>query len=153
MNSSKEVILLRLNDLNAKVKNIDRKMSILMEKIEYNNIIINELKEDINNNSFTQIVNRNISPIRSPKYYENIRRNDINNAIYESSITSHKPQKAEETYLGVPTFKSLRNSPTYFPEIKSPRNGYNKSNPINANKNKNKMSTRRSFDSLNSYNF
>ena len=157
---TKDVVLLRLNDLNNKVKNLDRKMSYMVEKMEYNNIILNEVKDELaNTNNISPMLNRSISPIYSPRYNMNSRNSMV-------------AQKAEETYLGgVPTFKSLRNSPTFLPTINtnpssnknvtsSPNSNTNthsspnpNTNPKNRNRSKSNIVSRRSFDSLSSYNF
>ena len=136
---TKDVILLRLNDLNNKIKNLDRKMSYMVEKMEYNNIIINEIKDEIVNAS--PILNRSISPICSPRHTTN-------------KMDSMVGRNAEQTYLGgVPTFKSLRNSPTYLPDINTKTNTNTNINSKNRNRSKSNIISRRSFDSLSSYNY
>lgn len=83
-NLSKDIGLLRLNDLNSKIKNLDRKIEILIDNVKYTNIKLIEIHDELFNNNVTSPnIKRNISPIRSPKNYKCIRNNDYN--IYESN--------------------------------------------------------------------
>ena len=177
-NISKDVIILRLNDINNKIKNLDKRMSILSENLEYTNIKINEIHDEIFNN-IVNIPSRNISPIKSPRYnssssnrtnYRNSNSNkysknkiqlrDISRNYEKMSSSSSEelspckqysqaiPQKADDTYLGVQT--SINTSP-YFPEIRKNRNR-NRNINRNTNTNTNRMISRHSFDSMNSLN-
>jgi hypothetical protein len=147
--SSKDLELLRLNDLNNKVKNLDRKVSILISVMEYTNMKINEMHDDLFNNSPNSF-HRSISPIKSPNIYtRNQRKSDP--IIYDRTLTDDclpmypnsqsVAQKADDTYLGsrVPTYKTTRKKTTVFPEIKK-------------SKNTNTLVSRRSFDSMSSFN-
>jgi len=174
-NLTKDIGLLRLNDLNNKIKHLDRKMDILIDNVKYTNIKIMELHDELfNNNVSSANIKRNISPIRSPdnnKYkinndyniYETMNQNyntnyDVNYYGNKSSSEENSPRdpntkilpiKADETYIGTSRYKSMRNSNTYLPDINR-----NKSKSKNKNKNiknnKNNIISRRSFDSLNS---
>ena len=182
-NLSKDIGLLRLNDLNNKIKHLDRKMDILIDNVKYTNIKLMEIHDELFNSNVTSSnIKRNISPIRSPNNDKYVRNRDFN--IYEPMKQNYKanydanyddnyddnydgkyygnnssseensprypnsqilPRKADKTYLGVPTYKSMRrNTNTYLPDINENKkqNKRNKSNII----------SRRSFDSLNSLN-
>ena len=174
-NLTKDIRLLRLNDLNNKIKHLDRKMDILIDNVKYTNIKIMELHDEFFNNNVTSPnIKRNISPIRSPNYDKYIQNSDYNinetmnqnyntkyddnydGKYYENNRSSEGnssrypnsqilPTKADKTYLGVPTYKS-RNTNTYFPDINQNQN----QNQKQKQKNKSKITSRRSFDSLNS---
>lgn len=169
-NLTKDIGLLRLNDLNNKIKHLDRKMDILIENVKYTNIKLFEIHDELfNNNVPSPNIKRNLSLSRTPdndKYKRNSEYNyyetsysplnssdktkyhgkydDNNSSSDENSPRYLSPQilptKADKTYLGVPT--------TYKPtNIFLPK--------IDKNKNKNKKSkmiSRRSIDSLNTLN-
>lgn len=164
-NFSNDIGLLRLNDLNNKIKHLDRKMDILIDNVKYTNIKLMEIHDELfNNNVSSPNLKRNISPIRSPNNDKDIRNSEYNiyetinpnyntkyNGKYDDNNSSSEensprysnpqilPTKADKTYLGVPTtYKPLKNSNIYLPSI-----------DINRNKNKSNKSniiSRRSFD-------
>ena len=169
-NLSKDIGLLRLNDLNNKIKHLDRKMDILIDNVKYTNIKLMEIHDELFNNNVTSPnIKRNITPIRSPnngKYarnsdyniYETINTKcddnygDNNNSKYYKTNSSSEensprypnsqilPTKADKTYLGVPAYKSIRRKTNTYLP------------DINQNKkNKSNIISRRSFYSLNSF--
>ena len=170
-NLNKDIGLLRLNDLNNKVKQLDRKMDILIDNIKYTNIKLMEIHDELFNNIVTSPnIKRNISPIRSPnktrnsdyniyetmntnyntkyddnydsKYYGNNSSSEENSPRYPN--TQILPTKADKTYLGTSRYKSMRrNIDTYLPDINE--------NKKQNKKNKSNIISRRSFDSLNSF--
>ena len=169
-NLNNDIKLLRLNDLNNKIKHLDRKMDILIDNVKYTNIKLMEVHDELfNNNDSSPSIKRNISPIRSPNNDKYVRNSDYN--IYETMNTNYNtkcddnydgkyygtnssseensprypnsqilPTKADKTYLGTTRYKSMR------------RNTNTLLPDIKQNKkNKNNMISRRSFDSLNSF--
>ena len=177
-NLSKDIGLLRLNDLNIKIKHLDRKMDILIDNVNYTNIKLMEIHDELFNNNVTSPnLKRNISPIRSPNNGKYVRNSDYNN--YETTHTNHNT-KYDDNYDDNTNGKyygnnssSEENSPRYpnsqilptkadktylgVPAYKSIRRNTNTYLPdINQNKKQNKknksnMISRRSFDSLNSF--
>ena len=89
--NNKDIGLLRLNDLNDKIKHLDRKIDILIDNVKYNNIKLIEIHDEFfNNNNTSPNIKRNITPIRSPdKKYK--RKSD--NTIYETSKSKLYPSK------------------------------------------------------------
>lgn len=174
-NLSKDIGLLRLNDLNNKIKQLDRKMNILIDNVKYTNIKLIEIHDELFNNNVASInIKRNISPIRSPKnnkYKQNIDYNiyetsnsksnqnynfkynvNYNDKFYEnnSSDEENSPRYPKSQILP----KNADNINLEIPTYKSVRKKLNICLPdINKNKsNKSNIISRRSFDSLNSLN-
>lgn len=135
---SKDIGLLRLNDLNNKIKHLDRKMNLLIDNVKYTNIKLMEIHDELFNNNVTSPnIKRNITPIRSPNNDKYVRNSDYN--IYETMNTNYNtnyddncddnyygknssseeisprhpnsqilPTKADKTYLGTSRYKSMR---------------------------------------------
>lgn len=196
-NLVKDIELLRLNDLNNKIKHLDRKIDKLIDNVKYTNIKIIEIHDELFNNYVTSPnIKRSISPIMSPDknkykikdehtiyeisksnmnkgynvecssgYYSNNGSSEENSPRYPNSQIL--PTKADKTYLGVHTYKSinasnasnasnalnaLNASNVYLPNInKSNKNSKNGKNSKNNKNIKKPMISRGSFDSLNSF--
>ena len=176
-NLNKDIGLLRLNDLNNKIKHLDRKMDILIDNVKYTNIKLMEIHDELFNNNVTSPnIKRNISPIRSPnndKYmrncdyninetsksnykvnyddkYDNDNDNNNNNKYYgtNSSSEENSPRYPNSQILPTKADKTYLGTSRYT----SMRKNYLPD--INRNKknhNKSNMISRRSFDSLNSF--
>ena len=177
-NLSKDIGLLRLNDLNNKIKHLDRKIDILIDNVKYNNIKLIEIHDEFfNNNNNNTNIKRNISPIRSPNNDKYVRNSDYN--IYETMNTNYNTkyddncgENCDDNYYGTNSSRQ-ENSPRYpksqilptkadktylgVPAYKSIKRNTNtylpdiKQNKKQNKKNKSNMISRRSFDSLNSF--
>lgn len=177
-NLSKDIGLLRLNDLNNKIKHLDRKMDILIDNVKYTNIKIMEIHDELFNNNVTSPnIKRNISPIRSPNNDKYVRNSDYNN--YETMNTNYNTKyddncddNCDDNYYGTNSLRQ-ENSPRYpksqilptkadktylgVPAYKCIRRNINtylpdiKQNKKQNKENKSNMISRRSFDSLNSF--
>ena len=177
-NLSKDIGLLRLNDLNNKIKHLDRKIDILIDNVKYTNIKLMEIHDELFNNNITSPnIKRNISPIRSPNNDKYVRNSDYN--IYETMNTNYNTkyddncgENCDDNYYGTNSSRQ-ENSPRYpksqilptkadktylgVPAYKSIKRNTNtylpdiKQNKKQNKKNKSNMISRRSFDSLNSF--
>ena len=132
--------LLRINDLNNKVKNIDKKMSSLIESMQYLTFKLNEVHDEILNTSpppSLSTISR--SPIASPmfsrKSFSNNERR-LRNSSSDEYNDYPLPAKADLTHFinDVPTYKSSKVDQGFLPSIKK----------------KNRIISRRSLDSLSS---
>lgn len=176
--NNKDIALLRLNDLNHKIKHLDRKMDILIDNVKYTNIKLMEIHDELFNNNVTSPnLKRNISPIRSPNNGKYVRNSEYN--IYETMDTKYDNKcdnnydvNNNSKYYGTNS-SSEENSPRYpnsqilptkadktylgVPAYKSVRRNTNtylpdiKQNKKQNKKNKSNIKSRRSFDSLNSF--
>ena len=177
-NLSKDIGLLRLNDLNNKIKHLDRKMDILIDNVKYTNIKLMEIHDELFNNNVTSPnIKRNISPIRSPNNGKYVRKNEYNiyetmNTKYDNKCDDNYDDNNNSKYYGTNS-SSEENSPRYpnsqilptkadktylgVPAYKSVRRNTNtylpdiKQNKKQNKKNKSNIISRRSFDSLNSF--
>ena len=130
----KEICLLRINDLNTKMKALDKKITTLTDTLDYMNIKLNEIHDETFNLS-TSSLGSSISPISSPVKERVSYKIKSNNTKLKDSINygdkSMLPIKADYTYLGnkaIPAFKSYRRASCNFPEINRKRTSFNEHN-------------------------
>jgi hypothetical protein len=135
--SYEKILLLRVNDLNNKVQQLDNRVSIVVSLMECINIKIDEIHNEIHNEMFKKSPRFNNSPKfkKSPKFNnlpmfnnspkkprKNLKNNELKGLSKDESLyltTTRYPCNAEYSYLGayVPTFKAYRNKDSVLPDI------------------------------------
>jgi hypothetical protein len=129
--SSEKILLLRVNDLNNKVKQLDKRVQMLISLMEYTNIKMDEIHNEIFNNSPLTL---NQPPKLNRKNSKYLLSKDDSLINF---TTTRFPCKAEYSDLGenVPTFQAFRKNESCLPDI---------------NKSKYTLMSRRSSNSISS---